>query len=119
MRLPSPADSAQVLSAPNMGGSKPPTSKAQKARAKMLTKLPGNKAKMFKKANARRKYENSLWEGVEAQQSGAAPGAQTGSLAVVTSKPSIKLASIAVPSKRKGETNRQAKARVRELVLAD
>ena len=110
-----------------MGGSKPPTSKAQKARARLLKKIPGNKAKMFKKVNAKRQEENALWKTNSNEIGTFEKSTDTGpdkhnvinSSSSNISGPVIKLVRIAVIPKKKGESNRQARARLRELVLAD
>ena len=88
-----------------MGGSKPPTSKAQKSRAKMAKKLPGNIAKRFKLNNKKARAEEERWHGLESN--------------ATQKSPMITKAGDDIVKKEKGETSRQRKARLRELILGD
>lgn len=109
-----------------MGGSKPPQSKAQKRKAKMLTKLDPHRAKQFKAKNKRVKEEHEIWEAISQQKGNVGGDDVTSKLAInplvvntAVSKPVIKLVQVAIPVGKKGETARQRKARMREYVFGD
>jgi len=107
-----------------MGGSKPPTSKAQKRRAKTLTKLDPNRAKRFKLKNKRVQKECEMWESKNNSENSDNMSVETGSNNIVSSQVHpkaavIKLVNIDIPIGKKGETKRQRKARLREYVFGD
>jgi hypothetical protein len=126
-----------------MGGSKPPTSKAQKRRAKTLTKLDANRAKRFKLKNRRVQEEHEMWaekdnllvsqECIDSDSGCCGVGVDSGNVNLAHAavpdkrpsgsgssfKPAIKLVQVPIPVGIKGETKRQRKARLREYVFGD
>jgi hypothetical protein len=97
--------------------------KTAKRAAKTATHLPGAIAKRFRSKRKKTREEDALWESKRAKTNTigvdlkGSVTAAVGNVKAKGSKPMLEFVPVATP--KKGETNRQRKQRLRELILGD